>query len=100
MLLNLFRWNGIDTELVFLSTKRDSEQGDRYIEQALVYVPALKQYFDPALPFDGQHNSADRTWLEGRARMHFSAALQHKGKAVGRCRDLCLASHRLALQRR
>jgi hypothetical protein len=90
VLLNLFRWSGIDTELVFLSTKRDSEHGDRYIEQALVYVPALKQYFDPALPFDSQHSSTDRAWLAGRARMHFSAALQHKGKAVGRCRALCL----------
>jgi hypothetical protein len=90
VLLNLFRWNGIDTELVFLSTKRDSEHGDRYVERALVYVPALKQYFDPALPFNGQHDSADRTWLDGRGRLHFSAVLHHKGKTVGRCRDLCL----------
>jgi len=91
-LLNLFRWNGIDTELVFVSTTRDSEHGDRYIERALVYVPALKQYFDPALPFDRQHSSTDRAWLSGRARMYFSAALQHKGKAVGRCPDTCMTA--------
>jgi hypothetical protein len=90
LLLNLFRWNGIDAELALLSTKRNSKHDDRYIEQVLVYVPAIQQYFDPALPLDGQHNSADRTWLADRDWMHFSAALQHKGKAVGRCRDLCV----------
>jgi hypothetical protein len=93
LVLNLFRLNGIDTELAFLSTKRGSGQGDRRIEQMLVYVPALGQYFDPALPFDSQHNSADRGWLEGRERLHFSAALQHKGRAVGRCRDICLHAY-------
>jgi hypothetical protein len=90
VLINLFRLNGIDTELVFLSTRRGSEHGDLYVEQAQVYVPALKQYFDPALPLDSQRDRADRTWLEGRSRLHFSAALQHKGKTIGRCPDLCL----------
>jgi hypothetical protein len=91
VLLNLFRWNGIDPDLVFLSTERHSEHSDRLIERALVYVPALKQYFDPLLPVAGQPDSADRTWLAGRGRMHFFAALlQHNGKAIGRCLDLCL----------
>lgn len=91
LLLNLFRLNGIDAQLVFLSAEGDIEHDDRPIEQVLVYVPALRQYFDPALPFDKQHDSTDRAWLSGRGRMYFSAALQHNGKAVGRCRDLCLS---------
>lgn len=91
LLLNLFRWNGIDAELVLLSTKLDSELGDDYIEHMLVYVHALKQYFDPTLLPAAQHKSSDLTWLHGRRRMHFAAALRHSGKVIGRCSDLCLS---------
>jgi hypothetical protein len=93
LLLNLFRWNGIDAELVLLSTKQGAKRGTPHVELLLVYVPALKQYFDPALSPVVQPRSSDRTWLEGRRRIHFAAALWHSGKLIGNCSSFCLSEY-------
>lgn len=90
LLLNLFRWNGIDAQLAVISTKRGMKRGGTDIEYLLVYVPSLNQYFDPALPPAVQPKASDRTWLEGRRRMHFAAALWHSGKLIGDCSSSCL----------
>lgn len=93
LLLNLFRWNGIDAELALVSTKRGTKGGAPRVEHLLVYVPSLKQYFDPALSPAAQPKSSERTWLEGRQRMHFAAALWHSGKLIGECSSSCLYAY-------
>jgi hypothetical protein len=90
LLLNLFRWNGIDAELVLLSSKRGAKRGGPHVEHLLVYVPALKQYFDPTLSPAAQPKNSELTWLEGRRRIHFAAALWHAGKLIGNCSSSCL----------
>lgn len=93
LLLNLFRWNGIDAELALVSTKRGTKSGFPRVEQLLVYVPSLKQYFDPALSPAAQPKSSEKTWLEGRRRIHFAAALWHAGKLIGNCSSSCLYAY-------
>lgn len=93
LLLNLFRWNKIDAELALVSTRRGTRSGGPYVEHLLVYVPSLKQYFDPTLSPAAQPKSSEQTWLVGRRRIHFAAALWHSGKLIGNCSSSCLYAY-------
>lgn len=50
LLTNLFRLNGLDAELVFVSMTPRNGTSDR----VLVYIAALDRYFDPAAPLAKQ----------------------------------------------
>jgi hypothetical protein len=93
LLLNLFRWNGIDAELTLVSGKRGTKSGTHHVEHLLVYVPSLKQYFDPTLSPAAQPKSSERAWLDGRRRMHLVAALWHSGKLIGSCSSSCMHAY-------
>jgi hypothetical protein len=52
LLINLLWLNGIDAELVSATMAKETATDPS--DRALVYVPALDRYFDPALPLEEQ----------------------------------------------
>lgn len=91
-LLNLFAWNGIDTDMVeVLSAPKGDEIGA--VVHLLVYVPALNQVFDPTLPSARQHKGSGWALLDGMRRIHQAYPF---GRRVNECPDP--ESHKFAIR--
>ena len=86
LLINLLRDNGIDAELVSATMAKETVADPS--ERALVYVPALDRYFDPALPLEEQ-SLVDLLVRERAERKHIlGPALA--GSARDACPSTCL----------
>jgi len=90
LLINLFRLNGIDAELVLASIlPADMPRASpNKIHHVLVYVPTLNRYFDAAESVAAQ-GTLDRTIRGGAARMHFIGPSIKTG-ARDPCLNVCL----------
>lgn len=66
-LLNLFAWNGIETDMVDVLSGPKGVDGT---DHTLVYVPALDQVFDPRLPLAQQRKGGGWVFLDGKPRIH------------------------------
>lgn len=92
LLLNLFRWNGIDAELVFTGRRRPDPEdvfSFRTFDHALVYVPGLDRYFDPMI-FPGWEQMGIDRYVRAGARFHVADASRPPGNdATIGCRDFC-----------
>ena len=78
-MLNLFAWNGIETDMVDVLSGPKGVDGTDHV---LVYVPALDQVFDPRLPVAQQHKGAGWAFLDGMPRIHQAYPL---GRTVKEC---------------
>jgi hypothetical protein len=89
-LLNLFAWNGIETDMVDVLSGPKGVDGTDHV---LVYVPALDQVFDPRLPLAQQHKGAGWAFLDGMPRIHQAYPL---GRLVSECPDP--GTHKFAIR--
>jgi hypothetical protein len=91
LLINLFRLNGVDAEIAFISmtparTADDVSFGR--IDRVIVYVPAVDRYLDPAAPL-GKQAVLDRIIRESRGRAHLVGP-SVAGDKWGACPGTCL----------
>jgi hypothetical protein len=87
-LLNLFAWNGIDTDMVEVLSGPKGVDG---VVRVLVYVPTLDQVFDPTLPLAGQHKGSGWAFLDGMVRIHQAYPF---GRVVKECPNSEMSSIR------
>jgi hypothetical protein len=93
LLLNLFRLNGIDAEVALVSTMPADPAAAEIgiageIDRVVVFVTALRRYFDPAAPVDDQA-SLDQHIRATTTRVHLIGP--SLVGARGGCPDTCMA---------
>jgi hypothetical protein len=73
VLLTLFRWSGIDAEVVeiYSSSEAARERNRAKAIRQLVLAPALDQVFDPTLRPADQHKGSGEALLDGISRVHY-----------------------------
>jgi hypothetical protein len=88
VLFRLFKWNGIEAELVLLFGKHGGAQPEPMasgpLDHVLIYVPALDQYFDPTLPSERQRSS-ELVLQDEKPRLHFATTRRHTGGNSSEC---------------
>jgi hypothetical protein len=93
--INLLRLNGIAAELALVSTQRAGAPSEPAaldkLDKALVYVPVLDRYFDPAATDLSENAALDRITKGDAIRAHLVGPAPFTDPASATCSDVCMS---------